>query len=131
MVAERLAETVMLDRVILIAAAISPRYDMAGVLARTRSGLTNFYSPHDWLILGAGTSVFGTIDRRRGSSAGRVGFRDADDRLTQADRLTQIGWRREWRNLGHAGGHIGWLSAAWARAVLAPQIDASLRPSSL
>jgi len=126
LVAERLPEQVMLDRVVLIAAAVSPRYDLSRVLARCRRGLTNFYSQRDWLVLGAGTSVFGTIDRERTSSAGRTGFLGADGEVVQTERLAQIGWRPEWLELGHVGGHIGWLSSAWAREVLARQIDPAL-----
>lgn len=123
MTAEALPEQVVLDRVILIAGAVSPRYDLARVLAHARYGVTNFYSPADWFILGAGTGVFGTMDRQRTSSAGRIGFQDADGRIVQSERLTQIGWRPEWRELGHNGGHFGWLSSEWASKILAPCIE--------
>lgn len=126
MAAERLPDEVKLDRLILVGAAVSPRYDLSSAMAHTRGEIINFYSQHDWLILGAGTSLFGTIDRVRTSSAGRVGFRDADGELAHAEGLTQIGWRREWLDLGHLGGHIGWLSSAWARDVLAPEIVPAL-----
>jgi len=128
--AESLPEQVTLDRLILIAAAVSPRYDLSRVFAHTRQGVTNFYSERDWLILGYGTRVFGTIDREKTSSAGRIGFRDAEGGLLESVQLTQIGWRPEWLELGHNGGHIGWLASAWAHDVLAPLIDASLtRPA--
>lgn len=117
--AEALPPGVMLDRLILVAAAISPRYDLSRALARTKYGLINYYSPRDWAFLGLGTSVFGTIDRHRGPSAGRVGFQDGESRLIQSPRIVQVAWRREWKDLGHNGGHIGWLSSRWARGVLA------------
>lgn len=122
--AEALPDGVKLDRLILISAAVSPDYDLSGVLARA-DGVLNYYSPRDWLILGLGTRVFGTIDRRRTPSAGRIGFRDASGGLLETPGLTQIAWRPEWQDLGHVGGHVGWLSRAWAREVLAKAIGHS------
>jgi pimeloyl-ACP methyl ester carboxylesterase len=127
LVAGMLEERVMLDRVILIAAAISPNYDFSKALARSRSGMVNFYSPGDGFILGWGTRAFGTIDRQKTVAAGRVGFLDEQGVMIENDRLVQIGWEPAWRDLGHDGGHVGWLSRAWAKQVLAPQIDPSLR----
>jgi hypothetical protein len=126
--AESLPDDVVLDRVVLIAAALSPCYDLSRVVSHTRRGVVNFYSPRDWLILGCGTRVFGTIDRQRTSSAGRIGFRDAAGRVIQSSQLTQICWRPEWIKLGHCGGHVGWLSTPWAREILAPQLAPSLTP---
>jgi len=125
--AEALPPGVMLDRLILVAAAISPRYDLSRALEHTRNGLINYYSPRDWAFLGLGTGVFGTIDRRWGSSAGRVGFQDEVGRLIQSPRIVQIRWQREWIDLGHNGGHIGWLSPRWARTVLASHLREPLK----
>lgn len=123
--AESLPEGVVLERLILVAAAVSPRYDLSRALFRTRQGIINYYSPRDWAFLGVGTSVFGTIDRRRGSSAGRVGFRDEQGRLVDAPRVVQVAWKKEWAELGHNGGHLGWLSLRWAREVLAAELARS------
>jgi pimeloyl-ACP methyl ester carboxylesterase len=125
LVAENLPDDVVFDCIVLIAAALSPRYDLAHVFPHARRGVVNFYSRRDWLILGCGTRVFGTVDRQRTSSAGRVGFRDAAGRVIQSGQLTQISWRPDWVRLGHSGTHVGWLSTRWARDILAPQLDPS------
>ena len=124
LIAEALPREVILDRLILIGAAMSPTYDLTKVLAKTRE-LVCFYSEQDWFILGLGTRTFGTIDRRHGDSAGRVGFHDAQGHLLQAPKLRQVPWGSEWRRLGHDGGHVGWLSGEWAREVLAKEVTSN------
>ena len=122
MIASELDQDVRLDRIILIAAALSPDYDLSPVMACARRGVVSFFSAGDWLILGFGTRLFGTIDRVNTESAGQIGFIDGQGRLVKDDRLTQIPWMSTWHNLGHDGGHVGWLAQRWARDVLAPQI---------
>lgn len=121
-IAEVLPEEVVLERIILLGAAISPQYDLGPALARTRCGIVNFYSESDWFMAGWATETFGTMDRKRTSTAGRIGFRDAQGALLEHDQVVQVAWRAEWRSLGHAGGHSGWRSQEWARAVLAPYL---------
>lgn len=125
MATEVLPERVRLDRMILIGAAVSPDYDLTNVLSRCDHGIVNFYSAADWFILGAGTQIFGTIDRKNTSSAGHVGFLSADKKLLETPGLTQIAWQPAWIESGHYGGHIGWLARNWAREYLAPTIMAS------
>ncbi len=122
LIAEALPDDVRLDRMILIAAAISPRHDLSKSLSHTERGIVNFYSERDVFILGAGTWLFGTIDRVHTKSAGLVGFRDASDQLIEHDDIRQIGWRRDWQDYGHYGGHTSWLSGRWSQQVLAPLI---------
>jgi pimeloyl-ACP methyl ester carboxylesterase len=122
MVAEALPPGVLLDRLILVAAAISPDYDTSKALAHIRRDIVNFYSEKDWFILGWGTQTFGTIDRKNTESAGRRGFIDEEGRRRSSPKLTQIGWSGAWVRHGHWGGHIGWLSPWWARDVLAAQL---------
>lgn len=120
--AEALPDDVRLERLILIAAAVSPRYDLAHALSHTDRGIVNLYSERDVLILGAGTWLFGTIDRKHTKSAGLIGFRDEEDRLIETDRIKQVGWQAEWQELGHYGNHTSWLSGNWSREILAPLI---------
>lgn len=75
MTAEALPPGVTLDRIILLGAALSPDYDLSTALSRCRRGIVNFYSSADCLVLGAGTKLYGTIDRRKTPAAGHVGFR--------------------------------------------------------
>jgi len=77
-VAVRAAEMVppeTLERVVLLSAALSPTYDLRQALEGCRRGIVSYHSEHDRLILGWGTSRFGTVDRAYEPSAGCVGFR--------------------------------------------------------
>ncbi len=120
LVVDALPSDVILDQVVLIAAAISPEADLTQTLSHSRRGVVSFYSPQDTIMLGWGTRTMGTIDRSKSDSAGYVGFKSPNGALLVQDRLKQIPWTPEWRRLGHDGGHIGWLSKAWAAEVLAP-----------
>ena len=59
----------------MLAPALSPTYDLSRALRAVRREMVVFWSPLDVIILGAGTRVFGTIDRVKTASAGLVGFR--------------------------------------------------------
>jgi Serine aminopeptidase, S33 len=119
---ERLdAESV--ERAVLIAPALSPRYDLTAALRAVRREIVVFWSPLDLVILGAGTWLFGTIDRVRSVGAGLVGFalpgRDEPDaeRVRQYAKLRQVRWRPSMVGLGHLGGHFGadqpWFLRKW------------------
>jgi pimeloyl-ACP methyl ester carboxylesterase len=118
---EALADNVKLERLILIAAAVSPDYDLSKAMTHCNRGIVNYYSPHDTFVLGFGTRTFGTIDRKNTDSAGQIGFCDADRKLRTVEGLTQIVWESQWANLGHWGGHVGWLAGEWSREVLSKQ----------
>ncbi len=126
--AEALPEGVMLDRIVLLGAALSPGYDLAPAAARSRRGLVSFYSPRDRLMCCWGTQTFGTMDRIKVESAGAVGFQDPDGRLLEFPGVTQIAWDSSWWRMGHLGGHSGWRARAWSREILAPFLE--LEPSS-
>lgn len=121
-VCESLPEDVKVDRVILLAAAVSPDYDLAPALEHCRGGIVNLYSREDWFNAGLLTETFGTMDRKKTSTAGRRGFLDPDGKLAACEGLIQIPWTPEWRNVGHWGNHLGYESRAWAREILAPMI---------
>lgn len=123
---DALSDDVAMDRLVLCAAAISPRYDLSRALSICRGGVVNFYSSLDWLMVGIGTKSFGTIDRQKVESAGFAGFQDEDGELVRLDGLMQIRYDPDWIWLGHTGGHAGSLSRAWAREVLAGYIDPSV-----
>lgn len=124
---EALPPDVKVDRLILVAPAVSPHYDLSTALAHSRTGIISFYSPRDWFILGWGTRTFGTMDRVRTNAAGRYGFVDSEGKLLQAPGITQISWIPAWRRLDHHGGHTGYLSRAWTREVLAKYIPREKR----
>ena len=84
-----LATEVPIDRIRvlrLLAAAVSPGYDLRLALRATRRQIVSFYSPLDQLILNLGTRHFGTIDRHYGPSAGLKGF-DVPKGLDDHERL--------------------------------------------
>jgi pimeloyl-ACP methyl ester carboxylesterase len=98
-----------LERIVLLAAAVSPAYDLRPALRATRLEIVSFYSPLDQLILNLGTRQFGTIDRHYGPSAGLKGFivpRELDeaDRALY-ERLIQIAWNPRMMRTGYFGGH--------------------------
>lgn len=122
---EALPEGVSIDRLVLVAAAISKDYDLSRVLKRCNDQVINIYSDRDAMV-GLGTSLFGTIDRKYGLSAGHSGFVGTDGAPVRDEKLVQISWEPAWVQYGHYGGHLGYLSLAWARQVLAPLIDPEL-----
>jgi len=62
----------------------------------------------DWLFLGFGTTIHGTMDGEHTSSAGRVGFLVpvSAARPKVYDRLFQIAWHKQMAAAGHTGGHL-------------------------
>ncbi len=121
---EALPQQVRVRNVLLVQAAISPDYDLTSVLSHIDGRLVNFYCPTDWVILGLGTQVFGTIDRTYTKSAGKDGFdveRAAPDRQLRG-KIEQVRWTLEMLRSGHAGNHTGILMQQWNQRYLAPYL---------
>jgi pimeloyl-ACP methyl ester carboxylesterase len=114
------------ERVVLLAPALSPGYDLAAALRAVRREIVVFWSPLDVVILGAGTGLFGTIDGVRTRSAGLVGFAppgpaESDaDRARQYAKLRQVRWRPRMAASGHLGGHFGTDLPRFLREWVAP-----------
>jgi pimeloyl-ACP methyl ester carboxylesterase len=118
---EKLPPDVRVDRVLLMASALSPDYDLSRALAHVDQAMLNFYSPLDVAVLDIGTSLFGTIDGKKTAAAGCVGFNippTADPQ--QYEKLRQFAYTAEWMQWGNTGSHIGSMTRPFARAVLAP-----------
>lgn len=117
-----------LDRLILLAAAISPGYDLSRALSHTRRGIYNCYSEMDNLFLGPGTLLFGTIDRQHSESAGKSGFRMPPglptEQTRQYEKLHQIAWTPSLLRIGHDGGHFGWAERGFVRSWVASLVKA-------
>lgn len=134
---EALPDDVEIDMAILLAPALSPEYDLSAALRHTCAGIVNFYSENDISLLKIGTSLFGSVDRKYGASAGAVGFvrPDAADATAELydDRLRQVRWTRRLREYGADGSHIGWTSRRFAREYLAGLIkrNEAARPMPL
>jgi pimeloyl-ACP methyl ester carboxylesterase len=99
------------ERIILLSAAVSPNHDLRPAFRAARAEVVSFHSPYDQMILGWGTSYFGTIDRIYGPSAGLHGFNvpgylSPEDRALY-DRLVQVPWNTNMILEGHFGNHVG------------------------
>ena len=112
----------MVERVILLAPALSANYDVVPCLERVNRGLHVFYSRQDWCYLGLCTYMFGTADRRFSCCSGRVGFRRESETLEPAlaAKLFQHGWQPDERALGNNGGHFGGYQPAYLRVHIIP-----------
>jgi hypothetical protein len=95
------------DGVIVLAAALSPTYNLDVALVNSKRGIVSFYSGRDWFMLGVGTTVIGTMDGEHTSSAGRLGFQMPVTIITPVyKRLFQIAWDREMAFTGNMGLHL-------------------------
>jgi pimeloyl-ACP methyl ester carboxylesterase len=113
-----------IERIVLLSAAVSPRYDLRPALRATNYGVISFYSRKDNLVLGWGTKHFGTMDRFYGPSAGYVGFTvptnlEAGDRMLYA-RLVQLPWHPKLILAGNSGGHHGSVMPSFLIKEVAP-----------
>jgi Serine aminopeptidase, S33 len=102
------------ERAVLLAPALSPGYDLTTALHAVSSEMVVFWSPLDLFIAGAGTRVFGTVDRVWTASAGLVGFRSPPplpDSGSHHDghyaKLRQVRWAPRMAASGYLGGHLG------------------------
>jgi hypothetical protein len=101
------------ERAVLLAPALSPPYDLTRALRAVRRDLVVFWSPLDVVILGAGTRLFGTIDRVKTVGAGMVGFlvpgadEPDEERRHQYAKLRQVRWRPKMAASLYFGGHVG------------------------
>jgi pimeloyl-ACP methyl ester carboxylesterase len=109
------------DRIVLLAPAVSPGYDLRPALVCSREGIDCFHSHRD--SVSRLLAVVGTADGSWVCSAGRGGFRTtphtaADALLYQG--LRQHAWHREAGDPGDNGGHFCWTRDAFLRASVLP-----------
>jgi Serine aminopeptidase, S33 len=122
------------ERVVLLAPALSPAYDLTRALRAVRREIVVFWSPLDIIILGAGTRVFGTMDRVRSVGAGLVGFRVPASKSADAgqhreyDKLRQIRWSPRMVTSGNFGGHMGPDSPFFLRKYVVPLLGVEETP---
>ncbi len=107
---ELLPASVTVNSALMLAGAVDPARNLAAAAGHVSGRLVNFSSVLDWLILGLGTLLFGTGDRKHTFSAGMVGLHPAAD----GPAIEQVRWSPAWVLMGHMGGHF---SAGNARAV--------------
>ena len=118
------------ERVVLLAPALSPGYDLTAALRAVRREVVVFWSPLDVVILGAGTRLFGTIDRVRTVGAGMVGFvvprpdEPDQEKIRQYAKLRQVRWRPGMASAGYFGGHFGPDNPRFLRKYVVPLLRA-------
>ncbi len=101
-VLEKLAETNQrVDSVGLLSVAVWPGRNLVKLAEKTVDGkLVNFCSAADCLILGLGTLMFGTGDRRHSCASGMLGLK-----RTLAGKVENSWWTPTMMRLGRYGGH--------------------------
>ena len=123
---EALRRRRLIETLILACPAMSSAYNFAPAL-RTVRRCYALASHRDRVILGLGTRIFGTTDRKHESAGGRVGFRippdAADEDVETYARMKEIRWTPALKKLGHPGGHTGWASAKLLRLHLLPLLN--------
>lgn len=117
------------DVVVLLSPALSPGYDLTRALKAVDREAVVFWSPLDLIVLGAGTRIFGTIDRVKSVSAGLVGFRaptgPTAEQSAQYAKLRQVRWHPTMAPTGYLGGHVGPDSPAFLRKYVVPLLRAA------
>jgi len=105
------------ESVALLAAAVSPWRDLTPALEHVRRKLVCTSSPLDCLLLGLGTTLFGTGDRVHAPSAGMIGLRHA----SAADpHVVQLRWRPAMLALGWLGEHFAAVASGLIARRVAP-----------
>ena len=108
------------ERVILLAPAVSADYDLRPALAGVRQTIDVFCSERDWAALRLGTGIIGTTDRHWTAPAGRVGFRTPEPGSPLYAKLRQHPWHPSVAWTGNRGGHYDSYKPAYLRAYVLP-----------
>jgi pimeloyl-ACP methyl ester carboxylesterase len=108
------------DRIVLLAPAVSSGYNLRPALACAREGIDCFYSP--WDLTSCSLGLVGTTDGCHLPSAGCLGFTSVVD--GQGGRgyqnLRQHRWSVAMREVGHFGGHYGCTHFGFFQAYVVP-----------
>lgn len=118
--AEALPPGDRVDGIIMLASSLSPGYDLTAAGRRAEMGIVSFYSGHDTALLGVGTTLFGTMDRRNGEAAGKVGFNGRSASYSTAAKLFQIPWSQKMVRTGYIGCHFSCCSGKFIATYVAP-----------
>ncbi|MGE5608088.1 MAG: hypothetical protein ACM359_02435 [Bacillota bacterium] len=118
---EQLPENVKINTLVMFAPALSPNYDLSKALSHVTDRAYVFSSPHDTIVLGTGTKLFGTIDGLKVEAAGLNGFIQPDQAdPAQYKKLSPHPYNKQWlAKYGNAGSHICALRPLFAREYVA------------
>jgi len=113
-----------LERIILLAPAVSRKRDLRRALRSSCQGIDAFISSHDWCFLGLVTMLTGTTDRCwLTGTAGKNGFQpivaDPEDAALYA-KLRQYPWNPHLMWTGNKGGHYGSYQPGYLRVFVLP-----------
>lgn len=116
-----------LERIVLLAPAVSSKHDLRGALRSACRGVDVFISSRDWCLLGLGTMLAGTTDRCRTSqAAGKTGFQPIlagpEDEMLYT-KLRQYPWDASLNWTGHKGGHYGAYQPGFLRTFVFPLLQ--------
>jgi len=111
-------------KVILLAPAVSPDYSLKPALRAVKEKLFTFWSPNDSLILGLGTTFFGTADGAYSKAAGLIGFKtsdgDDDESKTLYKKMHQIKWQPQMLITLNFGDHPGTAMVPFLQSYVVP-----------
>ncbi len=122
---ETLPEDRQITSATLITPAISPDHDLSTALSKSERGIWHFHSIGDVLLLGAGTSVLGTLDREFRPSAGWLGF-NRPEHLNEFgqqlydSKLHEVPYEFGMLRYGNIGEHFGPTAIPFSRRYFGP-----------
>ena len=117
---EQLPPGVVVDEWLMLSGAVSPHFDLSPALMHVHGPAIAFNSILDG-VLGTGTRLFGTVDRVDTDSGGRIGYSMPlfGDPI-QYVKLMHVPYTSAWLRFGNSGDHIGVMTRAFGKFVLAP-----------
>lgn len=116
-----LPDDVRVTGVILLAAAVSPGFDLRPIQQKVERGIWSFSSVLDWLFVGLGTTLFGTLDGWHTPSAGMIGFSGPVDEAFPP--VVQTPYRLEFVQRFNLGGHFGCAHRVFIAETIAPLLS--------
>jgi pimeloyl-ACP methyl ester carboxylesterase len=102
--------------IVLMAAALSRGFDLTPAFEKTARGVWSFHSWNDWLFVGLGTILFGTMDGWHMPGAGLLGFRP----LREPRSFVQTGYHPRMIKQFNLGGHFGCVHRVFVAEQIAP-----------
>jgi len=105
----------------LLAGAFDPRRELGKAIEHVAGPVVVTSSLGDWIILGLGTLIFGTADRRHSVSAGMIGLR-----CPPSGQVVEIKWRPSMLACGHMGTHF--ISSEFIARFVAPAMGIGQLP---
>jgi pimeloyl-ACP methyl ester carboxylesterase len=107
------------QRIVLLAAAVSRRYDLGPALGASCEGLDSFYSKCDKTLLTV-EAVCLTADGQKSLTGGRVSFTPPDPKDLRYCKLREHPYETWMKDLGHNGGHYGWTKGPFLLRCVVP-----------